>query len=571
MYFLLTILFLVAPVTAGAQYSGEHIASFESNIAAYADGSFEVREQIKYVFADERHGIFRFIPREHPDKPSHPLFTERYIDIDSIDVRMDGEPVPHTVDESRGRVTIQIGDPDVVISGAHLYEITYRVHGGLSYMPSGGADLYWNVTGGLWEVPIQQVTARLASPDNALLSERSCYRDVRDVTGSCARVWDDGGVTVYEVSGLMPGEEMTIAQAVNRTKVETVRLERMNARILWPLGILFWFGVLGLFVYRYRNTHKTGRPIIAQYEPYPEVKPMYTGLLIDGRLDARDITACIVYLAEQGYIKITKSERTATFFFAVSDYELALCSIPDASISQFEREILLLIFGEPLTTGSVVSLNDLRSLSATASAAKRAILNALKNDLEVDLERQGFFQKTEIRGMILFVGCLIACICVYAIGSLFALSTLTVYVAGACVVGTGLILSLAQRRRTPKGFEALDHLKGFKLFLETTEKDRYEFHNAPEKSPAQFMEYLPYAVAFGVEERWAELFHDVTIPNPSWYDGGVNAAAFSAIDLTQSVSAFSTAFAVSTGTHGSASSGGGFAGGGVGGGGGGSW
>ncbi len=134
---------------------------------------------------------------------------------------------------------------------------------------------------------------------------------------------------------------------------------------------------------------------------------------------------------------------------------------------------------------------------------------------------------------------------------------------------SGLVLSLCLfERRTKVGYEALDHLKGFKEFLSVTDAERFKFHNAPEKSPEQFMTYLPYAIAFRVEKQWATVFEGISIPNPSWYDGG-SVGAFSAANLTSSLGAFSTSFTASSGT--SASSGGGSSGGGGGGGGGGSW
>jgi uncharacterized membrane protein len=121
------------------------------------------------------------------------------------------------------------------------------------------------------------------------------------------------------------------------------------------------------------------------------------------------------------------------------------------------------------------------------------------------------------------------------------------------------------QRRTLKGYEALNYLKGFKDYLSTTEKERYKFHNAPALNPEQYMEYLPYAIAFGVEKEWAEVFKDIQITPPDWYQSDVpkqfNAPAFAA-----SLSSFSTSLSSSAGTSGS--SGGGSSGGG---GGGGSW
>jgi hypothetical protein len=34
-----------------------------------------------------------------------------------------------------------------------------------------------------------------------------------------------------------------------------------------------------------------------------------------------------------------------------------------------------------------------------------------------------------------------------------------------------------------------------------TEKERIEFFNSPETNPQEFLDYLPYAIAFGVEEK----------------------------------------------------------------------
>jgi uncharacterized membrane protein len=111
------------------------------------------------------------------------------------------------------------------------------------------------------------------------------------------------------------------------------------------------------------------------------------------------------------------------------------------------------------------------------------------------------------------------------------------------------------------------HLKGFKLFLSVTDKARFDFHNAPERSPEQFMQYLPYAIAFGVEEKWAEVFADMEITNPGWYESDTAGTSFAAAAFAHDLTSFSSAVTTST----QASSGGGSVGGGGGGGGGGSW
>jgi len=207
----------------------------------------------------------------------------------------------------------------------------------------------------------------------------------------------------------------------------------------------------------------------------------------------------------------------------VDDYEVELLK-PSSGIDEaFLPQLLSLLFGElSNTVGTIVSLSTLKQ-SLEMQKRNLELLTKLKAALVADLSSSGFYEL------------------------LFGVSTL---------------------RRTRKGYEALDHLKGFKLFLSVTDKERFTFHNAPEKSPQQFMEYLPYAIAFDVERQWAKVFEGISLPNPVWYEGG-SAGNFSAVGLSSSLGGFSSSFAASSGA--SASSGGGSSGGGGGGGGGGSW
>ena len=49
-----------------------------------------------------------------------------------------------------------------------------------------------------------------------------------------------------------------------------------------------------------------------------------------------------------------------------------------------------------------------------------------------------------------------------------------------------------------------DQISGFRMFLEATEKDRMNMMNPPEKTPGLFTQDLPYALALGIEQKWAE-------------------------------------------------------------------
>jgi uncharacterized membrane protein len=121
--------------------------------------------------------------------------------------------------------------------------------------------------------------------------------------------------------------------------------------------------------------------------------------------------------------------------------------------------------------------------------------------------------------------------------------------------------------RTQKGVEAFEHIQGLKQYLTVAEKDRINFHNAPEKNPQEFEKFLPIAMALGVETKWAKQFADLEMSQPSWYVGPIG-PHFSAVAFAGTLGDFSSQ---ANSTMAASSGGGGSVGGGGGGGGGGSW
>ena len=119
--------------------------------------------------------------------------------------------------------------------------------------------------------------------------------------------------------------------------------------------------------------------------------------------------------------------------------------------------------------------------------------------------------------------------------------------------------------RTVEGARAREAALGFKEFLSRVEEDRYKRMIT---SPELFEKYLPYAMAFGVEDRWANAFKDIYTEPPQWYSGGTG--PFNASSFSHSISTMSQAAAssMSSSPSSSGSGGGGSSGGGSGGGGG---
>ena len=124
-------------------------------------------------------------------------------------------------------------------------------------------------------------------------------------------------------------------------------------------------------------------------------------------------------------------------------------------------------------------------------------------------------------------------------------------------------------KRTEAGTQRAEELLGFKLYLSVAE--RFRLQNAPLD---KFATFLPYAMVFSVEKKWAKRFEGITISAPQWYGGVWSAQAatqsFSPAAFSKSfTSSFTSSMSRATGSSSSGFGGGGFSGGGGGGGGGG--
>jgi uncharacterized membrane protein len=89
-------------------------------------------------------------------------------------------------------------------------------------------------------------------------------------------------------------------------------------------------------------------------------------------------------------------------------------------------------------------------------------------------------------------------------------------IAGAA---SGLIVAAFGRimpARTVEGARALERLLGFEEFLRRVEGDRLK---RVVKTPEMFERFLPFAMAFGVERKWAKAFQDIYREPPRWYLG----------------------------------------------------
>jgi hypothetical protein len=162
---------IIFPSLASAAVS-ESVLEFQSMATLKEDRALTVTERILYEVAkNERHGIYRNIPmRYERDGGAYKLR------LDVQDVKIDGVDVPYRILSRSPVLEIRIGDPDETVSGVHEYKITYETDRAINFF-DGEGELYWNVTGDEWDVPILKSSFSIVAPANfdANASKAMCW------------------------------------------------------------------------------------------------------------------------------------------------------------------------------------------------------------------------------------------------------------------------------------------------------------------------------------------------------------------------------------------------------------
>ncbi len=587
---------LASIVVAGPAAAGisERIVNYRSEVTIETDGTIEVRETIVYDFGVvPHHGIFRVIPVRTSVSPKDGYDRVYPLDVVSV-TGSEGTPDQYTVEEDGDNERIKIGDPDETVTGEHTYDIVYRMRG----QPNAFADhdeLYWNVVGNDWSVPISQATAVVHAP--ADITQVACFTGAYGATLACDTAASNGADAEFSKASLNPYESMTFVIAIPKgaivpspTPILEERFSVTSAFRVTPntggiagamLALLV--GVVIFLVWKFGRDRryagsavdaaygKDGGPEVSaplreaetpvEFVPPDDLRPGELGTLIDFEAGTLDVTSTIIDLAVRGYLKIEEVDKEWYQF----KHDWTLTKLPkEGELKRYERTLYDGLFKD----GDVVKLSDLKNTFAER-------MGKVREQLMDDAMSKGWFSRKPGTVKVLY-----GLLGILVLGGGIALTILLAAETHAALLGVpviiaGIVLLIAARwmpKRSAKGYATLRHTLGFKRFIDESEKHRAEF--AERKNI--FSEYLPYAVVFGATEKWAKAFADLGDEPPdtsSWYvsQHAFNYAVFSsAIDGFAVTSAGTlTSSPASSGSSGF--SGGGFSGGGGGGGGGGSW
>jgi uncharacterized membrane protein len=560
---------VIAALTPSAALA-ERIDSFNGTLDVHTDASVSVTETITYDFEGaSRHGIFRDIKESYKDA----LGATENISLTDIQVTdSNGQNYPFTTSESGGYVHIKIGDPNVLVSGVKTYAISYVAHDVIGFF-SDHDEIYWNVTGDQWQVPMDAANAGVWTPVDS--TSHACYTGAAGSTASCTAVARRDGtnkpIVLLSTRSLVAGEGLTVAVGLPKgviteptTLDRVIRFIERNGILALPIFVLL---ILILIWMKYGKDAKGRGTIIPEYDAPEAISPLDTAEIISEKIAPSDVSALIIQLAVRGYLRIVRSESTTFKIFKSVDYEFQKIKDADALLSADES---LLLDGLFEADAKSVMMSDLKS----GKSSLQKTFQALSKDVAARMVVSGIYRAnpTSIRLGFFATGGVVAGITGIIVAETGSFVTLAVIVAIIVSGVLAMLFGFIMPAKTVKGALLKDQLLGLKLYLQIAEKNRLDFHNAPEKSPELFEKLLPYAMVLGVSTAWAKEFEGMYTQPPSWYVGGAY-PVFSPTAFAGELDSFSSAAAaVAAPTSGSGGSGGGgFSGGGFGGGGGGSW
>lgn len=569
----LLILLVLLLSAAAASARSLVIQDFHADVMVMEDASISVTETIQPRFTGSWNGIYRKIPVDYytPQGFGFKLLLELQSITDE-----NGNGLKYESSREGKYQKYKIWVPGA-LDATRTVVIRYTVPNGLRFFEDHD-ELYWNITGDEWEVPIESVSAKVSLPTKAEGIRAVVFTGGYGSTEHAADIKTLGSTVEFQTTRPLNFREgLTVAVAwdpgvVHRPTFlqKTALFLRANLLFLVPL-----FALIGMYwLWSSRGRDPRLRPIAAQYEPPEQMTPAEAGALVDNSADMSDITATIVDLAVRGYILIEEQADTGLLASGLTAlgikrkeylFVLRKKSAEWSGLQSHETELLNALFEGGLRES--VSTSELentfyKNLPTISSRIFDLLLARRFYAARPDKVKQGYVGAAVLIGFFAVFGGVMGQKLGWAPVGTIAAGLLTAVIVGA--------FGVFMPARTFSGARALEGVLGFEEFLNRVESDRFA---RVVKTPEMFEKFLPYAMALRVEKNWARAFADIYREPPEWYHGGgfttFNAALFASSLSSMSTQAASAMSSSPRSSGGSGFGGGGGSGGGGGGGGGG--
>jgi hypothetical protein len=283
-----------------------------------------VTETIEIYAAGEqiRRGIVRTLPLSGTDYRYKTVKTDYKV----IHVKMNGGDSPYDTEKKQGNLFINVGDDSFLEPGWYTFQIKYTAEGQLGYFEDY-VELYWNVNGFGWDFRIASISATVQIPQEAEFLQSSCYTGYSGSTEqNCSTETLPDGRMLFKAENLASGQNLTVATGFTKGIVSLPPPPTFYEQF----GLLIFTGImtLVLLVYYIYTWQKYGvdppsPTVIPEFNPPSDLSPASMGMLHKGYFWGELISASIVDLAVNGYLRIEEKSKDQLFgLFKSTEFHL---------------------------------------------------------------------------------------------------------------------------------------------------------------------------------------------------------------------------------------------------------
>lgn len=511
-YFLITFL-LFCTILKGhtAQSYDFVIKEHNVHISVNKDSVLDIKETYLIEFNEPRRGIILDIPYiykegEEKGNAKRPNLLRGNYRTLFYDLKVEGAEVKKT--NNGYYKEIRLGSPDIYIEGEQKYVVSYKVFGAVNFFKDH-SEIYWNIHGNYWDVPAEKVDFSISLPAPIKLSKEDMFA----VNGYYGDAIED---TYFSFNGkimeggslypLKPEEGLSVGIKLPEKYLSYgtpwLRLKLFIVNNLYAVAVLTYMPLLFLFWYKKGRNEKLS-PITTLYHPPVEISPSVAGVLADDDIDNRDLVAALLRWAAKGVMKIEEVEDQAVLF-TKTDYIFTKQNNIEADAPKYEKTLFSGMFPADIKNRRLSSMQE--NFYTTMDIAR--------DELNLEIEQLGLYvEKTRaFRSFMLFLGIIIIFSGVFFAGITEEIGWfITNGIIGFATFAFGKVMP----KRSEKGEKLYVKLAGFKEFVNRAEKDKLQ--RMLEENPEYFNITVPYAVAFGMLDKWASKFDGLLKSPPSWY------------------------------------------------------
>jgi uncharacterized protein (TIGR04222 family) len=528
---LLTASLAFAPRTF-AQSQVFHNEFYNSDITVNKDGSYDIQETLKYVYdsgsfhrgtrfwdTDKLTGISNIQVSEVDASGNETAYRETNFDPDSS---TSGVPGTFGVQETTGRITVRWVYPYTPRSGfTKTFVLRYHVDGP-TRVYSDHDELNWYAVPPDWQGDINSSRVSATFPQgfdaNSLAADKITSIPSSEVSKQGNTVtWSASGnlrtgfrVGVQVPKGVLNATEQVWQPGVDQQEAYNNKTRPFVDLIFLVLSLLIGVGGV-LWVVRRWYSRGRDKPVklFSDYitEPPSNLPPGLVGTLLDESADVRDVIATVVDLARKGDLTMQELEEKG-FLTTSRDFEYRQTA--GKVDYRYEQMVLDALFA---TSGQTVRLSELKNQFYTK-------LPPIYDEMYQSLVALKYFPESPkaVRNRNFGAGCFIMLLgaAILGVGITVGIAfSGTAFLVGAAVAVVGLVWLLtsgSMPRKTDMGAEEAAKWRAFANYLSQMQK-----YTNVQQAADKFQQYLPYAVALGIEKQLIYQFNSVPAAMPAWY------------------------------------------------------